>query len=92
MQQDKHYRIAKSLILDGTIKTFSDIFKYAAKSTIAKDLNMHFNTIQSRIDHPGSLSIEELDKLAEMIGIDVMDVIKLAHVEYEDTKKTKRKK
>jgi hypothetical protein len=92
MQQDRHYKIAKSLILDGTIKTFGDIFEYVPKTNVAKDFKMHYDTLQKRIIHPGKLTLEELTKLSELIEIDPMVIIKLAYMQYENNKKIKRKR
>lgn len=92
MAQERHYKVGKSLIQDGTIITFSDIFEYVPKSTIAKDLQMHFNTLQSRIDQPGSFSIQELSKLSDLFEIDPLKIITLAYTQFAHDKKPKKKK
>lgn len=92
MQQERHYKIAKSLILDGTIKEFRGLFEYLPKTNVARDFKMHFNTFQSRINHPGKLSLEELSKLAELIDIEPFKIIEMAYAQFESDKKSKRKK
>lgn len=92
MEQERHYKVGKSLILDGTIKTFGDIFEYVPKSTVAKDLKMHFNTFQSRLNHTGTFSIQELTTLAELLAVDPMVIITLAFADFNHNRKAKKKK
>ena len=92
MAQERQYKIGKSLILDGTIKTIDDLFEYVPKTNVAKDLKMHFNTLQSRIDQPGTFNIELLTDIAELMGVDPMKVISMAYSQYCETRKVKKRK
>jgi hypothetical protein len=92
MQMDRTYKIGKSLILDGTIKTFADIFEYVPKSRVAKDLKMHYNTLLSRLATPGSFSLNELTAIAELLDIDPMSIISMAFNDYNQGRKGKKKK
>lgn len=92
MAQERHYKIGKSLILDGTIKRITDLFEFVPKSNVAKDLNMHFNTLQSRIDAPGTFAIEELTEIAELMDVDPMTLITMTYSQYSHDRKAKKKK
>lgn len=92
MAQERNYKIGKSLILDGTIKTFMDIFEYVPKTNFADDMPMHHNTITSRIEQPETFTIQELTKIADLLDIDPMVIITLAFTQYNHERKGKKKK
>ena len=92
MALERQYKVGKSLILDGTITSLHDLFEYVPKSNVAKDLRMHFNTLQSRINEPGSFAIQELAAIAELMDVDPMIIIKMAYSQYNHDRKSRKKK
>lgn len=78
MQGPRHYRIAKSLIADGSIKTIADLFSYIPKSFVAKDLKIHYHTLLSKIENPTHFTLAQLIDLANFIEIDIMVLIGMA--------------
>jgi hypothetical protein len=92
MAMDRNYKIGKSLILDGTIKSLTDLWEYVPKTNIARDLHMHFNTLQSRIDEPGTFEINLLTDIADLMDVDPMVIIKMAYTQHSQERKAKKKK
>jgi hypothetical protein len=72
-----HFKVAKSLIMDGTVKTIPELFYYVSKSGFAKSLNMNYNTFLARIEKPSNFKLGELIELADLIEVDVMVLIRM---------------
>ncbi len=67
-----------SLIKSGEIKTFSNIFKHIPKSVIAKSMNWGVSRLETVMDNPGKLTMEEcyeLGKLMKVKGDKVMMLV-----------------
>jgi hypothetical protein len=68
---DPRYKTIKGLLKEGKeIKKFSDIFKWIPPSIVAKDLHCSYNKMQQIIKDPRELTVQQIFKLAELIGLD----------------------
>jgi plasmid maintenance system antidote protein VapI len=79
--QDKDRRYALiALMIDAKkspIKVFKDIFKNLPKTVLARDMHTNNNRMQGLIDNPLGFTIEEMDKIAELIGCHPDKIYKL---------------
>lgn len=91
MAKDKRYTTVKNLISAGYIKTFSEIFDTIPKSVIAADLGFNGERINKLMNNVGLFIVKDLFKLAELIGMDEIEVMKLVCNQY-GTDKRRRKK
>jgi hypothetical protein len=86
---DKRYNTLKKLIIyGGLITTFSEIFDVIPKTVIAKDLGMHHYTLDKLIKNHERLTLKHLYKIASLIKVDRLDIIKLIINESVISKKT----
>ena len=90
--KDKRYTTIKNLMTGGFIKNFSQILDHIPKTIVFHDLGMHHQTFGKVIQNPALLSCEDAFKLASLIEIDEMEVLKLIYNEVIVEKKAKRKK
>ena len=68
-KKDHRYNVVKLILESGKmIKTFSDIFKFIPKSTVAKSMHMNNNRMQSLIDSPGDFTFNEIKEIADLFG------------------------
>lgn len=92
MVKDKRYINAKNLILGGHIKTFRELFDAVPKTVIAQDLginNVRFNDIMNDV---GRFFIKDMFKLAELMDIPEIEIMKLICNQHVADKKGRRKK
>jgi hypothetical protein len=92
MAKDRRYNTVKNLILGGYIKTFSEIFDTIPKSVVAHDLGFNYVRMNNLIRDVERIIIKDLFKLASLIEIDEMDIMRLVYNQYSFDKKNKRKK
>lgn len=70
MQKDKRYHALKIYIESGNMKSFSEIFDIVPKSTIVIDTGINYTRLTSKINYPGKFTVDDLFKIARLIGID----------------------
>ena len=85
----RKYNAIRSSILDGSFTKFEDIFSIIPPTNIAKDISISFEGFKNRKSRPGSFTLDELIRLADIIGIHVESVIKLVLTETKYRPKTK---
>lgn len=92
MAKDKRYSTCKKLISGGYIETFREIFDTVPKSVVAQDLGINgvrMNKLMANVDR---FITKDLFKLATLIEVSELEVMKLICNQYNADKKTKRKK
>jgi hypothetical protein len=92
MAKDKRYMTVKNLISGGFIKTFREITDTLPKSTLAKDLGMHHQTLSKLLDNPEGFTFKDTFRIAALIEVDEMSIITLVYRQCEADKKTKKKR
>lgn len=68
--KDSRYNALKSLIENGSINRLSQIFEYVPLLLIYTDLGFNYTRFKKYIQSPGLFSINDLQKLANLIGVD----------------------
>lgn len=92
MVKDKCYTNAKNLILGGHIKTFRELFDAVPKTVIAHDLginNVRFNELMNNV---GRFFVKDMFRLAELMEIPEIEVMKLICNQHGVDRKGKKKK
>lgn len=92
MVKDKRYSTVKNLILGGYIKNFRDIFDVVPKSVVVKDLKTNNQRFTRMMDNVGLFYTRELFKIAELIEVDEIEIMKLVCNQYVNDRKVKKKK
>ena len=91
-KKDKRYNTLKKLINYGLITTFSEIFDVVPKTVFANDLVMHHYTLDKLIRNHERFMLKDIYKIASLINVDRLEILKLILNESTRTKKSKPKK
>jgi hypothetical protein len=77
MAKDRRYNTIKALIESKKLKSFGEICDIVPITTIRKDIEMTYAQSRHRIDNPETFTIEESKRLAALIGVDYITVIRI---------------
>lgn len=92
MAKDRRYNTVKNLISGGFIKSLNEIYDTIPKSVIAEDLGFNSTRINNLIAHVDRFIAKDLFKLAELIGVDELEIMKLVCNQHAIDKKARRRK
>lgn len=92
MAKDRRYNTVKNLISGGFIKSLNEIYDTIPKSVIAEDLGFNSTRINNLIAHVDRFIAKDLFKLAELIGVDEIEIMKLVCNQHAIDKKARRRK
>lgn len=92
MAKDRRYNTVKNLITGGYIKTFIEIFDTLPKSVVAQDLGFNNVRMTNLLNNVDRFIMKDVFKLAALIEVDAMDLIRLIYNQYVLDNKNKRKK
>ncbi len=84
---DARFDTIKSLLRSGEIKKFTEIFEWIPHSTIAKEFRTNNNRMKKLTENPAMWKLEEIYKLADLIGYDAKKLLMMAAKEGEQTRK-----
>jgi len=87
--KDHRYKLLKILFQGGDIKTFSDIYKYIPKTVIKEDIGTSGTRMDRLMKDPSGFRLQELNRLAGLIGCDVKSFVLMALAEGYDQYKKK---
>lgn len=90
--KDKRYKTLKKLITHGLITTFSEILEVVPKTVLGNDLGMHHYTFEKLLKNHERIELKDIYKIASLITVDRLEIIKLIFNESRISKKPKRKK
>jgi len=82
MIRDERYNGIKSMVADGTISYFTDIFKYIPKTIVAKDLGKKVDRFTESMNQVKLFSVGDLFAIAELCKITEGQILKLIENEY----------
>ena len=82
----------KNLITGGYMKTINELFETIPKTTVARDLGTNLARLNKMIADPQNFTFRDMVRIAGLIEVDEMAILKLVYNQYAATKKTKRKK
>lgn len=78
---DNRYRTIHGLLKEGQISTFTGIFKWIPYTVLARDFGTNNNRMKKMIVDPSLWTLEEIYKLAELIGYDKKKLLMMAGAE-----------
>lgn len=91
MTKDERYIGVKKLIESGHITEFKQIFTYLPKTVMAQDLGTNNNRMTKLIERTELFTLEELNRIGDLIDISFDSVNMLASNQYKRSKYFKRK-
>jgi hypothetical protein len=91
-KKDKRYAIVKRMINYGATTTFTQILEIIPKTVLTNDLGMHAYTFDKLMKDTGRFALEDIYKMASIIGIDDWKMLELFLNEKDKPKKAARKK
>jgi hypothetical protein len=83
MYKDSRYDTINKLLKSGEIKKFTDIFTWIPYTIVAKDFGTNNNRMKKMKADPSLWQLQEIYKLAELIGYDKKKLALMAVEEVE---------
>lgn len=80
--RDPRYDLIKSMLSEGNIVFFTDIFKYIPKTVVANDLGKKVDRFTVMMNHVEKFTLEEVFRLAAMCKLTDEQMYTLMHNEY----------
>ena len=80
--RDPRYDLIKPMLSEGTIISFTDIFKYIPKTIVANDLGKKVDRFTVMMNDPKKFAISDVYKMGDLFKIGVMKLYELIDNEY----------
>lgn len=90
MENDARYKAVKILIESGYIDNFVGIFSYLPKSVLGSDIGINNNRLTRLIGRPEQFSIQELNSIAALMGVEPLKIINLIYSQIEINKNNRK--
>lgn len=87
--RDPRYDLIKIMIIQGSIKSFNDIFKFIPKTIVATDLGKKVDRFTELMNRVEEFTLHELFIIANFCQVEESDMVKLALNEYLINKEKK---
>lgn len=91
MTKDERYLGVKQLIESGHITEFKQIFTYLPKTVLAGDLGTNNNRMTRLINNVQEFTLEELDRISQLIDVSYDAVNTLVNNQYKKSKQFRKK-
>lgn len=88
--RDPRYNTIKGLLKAGAIKKFTDIFTWIPHTVVARDFGTMNTRMKKMTQDPSLWKLQEIYKLAELIGYDPKKLALMAVSEVEEMKNPDR--
>jgi len=85
--KDQRYKAVKSMIQTKSLKGLHDVFTIIPMSIAATDMKTNYNTLSRRVTKGGTLTLDNILQLAQLIEVDPDDIFKLAMADMTVNKK-----
>jgi hypothetical protein len=76
--KDPRYETIKGLLKAGAIEKFTDIFNWIPPTVVARDFSTNNNRMKKMVADPSLWQLQELYKLADLIGYDAKKLALMA--------------
>jgi len=90
--KDNRYNIVGKLIRSNGLKTFSEIVHVIPKTRLALDLGINPERFNRMLENKELFVLKDLYALADLLEVDLMQVVQLIHNQLQTEKKAKRRK
>jgi len=87
MSQSTPYSIARELILAGKLKSLDELVFIIKKTTLAQDMKVGPKRLNGLLDNPGLFTIQDVHKIAALIGVPPKPLLEVISAEYTVRKK-----
>jgi hypothetical protein len=77
MKKDPRYKGVRRLLLNNDLVELKDIVKFIPKTVVARDLGIDKQRFTQKLEHVEKMRLEELFRLAALLNVDNMELIKL---------------
>ena len=74
MSEDRRYNAIKSMVDDGSISTFKEIFEVIPKTLVSKDMGMNYQTFTRKVTDPELFTVREILFMANLFGVSSTDL------------------
>lgn len=78
MPKDARYKAVKSLIETGGVQKLKDVFLYIPRKTVYVDMGMNYARFTRLINTPGKFTLQELQLMSQLFGVQHRQIIELA--------------
>jgi hypothetical protein len=89
--KDNRYKAVKSLIETNNIKSLKEVFEIIPLTVVRVDMGVNYNTLRRRIQSSGLLTVDDINKLSELMEVDACQLTKLAIGDLKASNSVKRK-
>jgi hypothetical protein len=76
MSEDRRYNAIKSMVEDGSISTFKEIFEVIPKTLVSKDMGMNYQTFTRKVTDPDLFTVREVLFMSNLFGVSPDDLFK----------------
>ena len=76
MSKDRRYNAIKSMIEDGSISSFKEIFEVIPKTLVSKDMGMNYQTFTRKVAEPDLFNFRELLFMANLFDVNPENLFK----------------
>lgn len=80
--KDHRYEFISTMMKDGKIKEFNDIFKFIPKTVVAKDLGKKVDRFTELMDNVGGFTLQEVFELADLCDLTKAQMYQLMEAAY----------
>ncbi len=90
--KDNRYKAIKSLIESNSLKGLKEVFEIIPLTIVRVDMKINYNTLRRRVHSPGLLTIQDVNKLAELIEVSPSLIMQLAIADFKKNNTTRKGK
>ncbi|WEK33596.1 MAG: hypothetical protein P0Y53_13980 [Candidatus Pseudobacter hemicellulosilyticus] len=87
MEKDKTYKTLKRLLEAGSIEDFEEIVEMLGKTNLSAYLGIHYYTFSKKVKQPEQFQIDQVAKIAALIGVEPEILLQLIMTNYKKKKK-----
>ena len=85
--KDPRYSTIQGLLKEGQIEKFTDVFKWIPYTVVANDFGTNHNRMKKMVADPSLWKLEEVYKLADLIGYNRKKLAEMAVDQVDEMRK-----
>jgi len=91
LMKDPRYSTIQGLLKENQIDKFTDIFNWIPYTVVANDFSTNHNRMKKMIADPSLWTLEEIYRLADLIGFNRLKLLMMAGEQGERMRKEEKK-
>jgi hypothetical protein len=76
LKKPNYYSTLRTALKDGTLESIRDIQEIVPITVLTVDMRLNYNTLSKRLLDPSMFTMEDIHRLAFLIGIDSTELFK----------------